>query len=202
MTRTFAHAALSTHDCCGEASICIPIKTSRRSELVVRAIFLLAASAIAVPAQASSNHDAPLLTDGFKALEGEWQCDGHFISSGKPLSQISFRADARTAALIVRHDDRPPGQYHALELWTAGNPRQGFRATLVDAFGGTRWFQSPGWDGATLVWTRYDNGKPAEQFAYEIPKPGRLKIDWSVSRENGPMVLGDTLDCARSAPGP
>lgn len=182
--------------------MCIPKKLSRLSELVFRPIFLLAASAIAVPAQASSAPNAPVLTDGFGALEGEWQCDGHFISSGKPLSsQISFLADERTAALIVRHDDRPPGQYHALEVWTAGNPREGYRATLVDAFSGTRWFQSPGWNGTTLVWTRYDNGRPAEQFAYQIVRPGRLKIDWSVSRENGPMVLGDTLDCARRAPG-
>lgn len=136
--------------------------------------------------------------DAFGPLEGSWHCAGYFVASGKPLSSdIDFKIDERSGALVVRHDDRAPGQYHALELWTGGNARSGFRATIVDSYNGSRWLESPGWNGPLLVWTRSVGGKAAEQFAYRMIAPAALQIDWSVSRGNAPLALGDRLNCKR-----
>jgi len=135
--------------------------------------------------------------DGFAPLEGEWHCEGHFVSNGKHLSSdVEFKQDANSGALIVRHDDRPPGQYHSLELWTARPAQRPIRAAIADGFTGMRWFESPGWSGGTLVWTRTEDGTAIEQFAYRLLGPGSLAIDWS-RKVGGTMALGDTVSCAK-----
>ena len=170
----------------------------RWSRRIGRSILVMTASttALSVPSAAAQSR---AVSDPFGPLEGRWRCSGHLIATGKPLSsEISFRKDLETGALVVRHDDLAPGQYHALELWTPGTAHQTFRATIADSYNGSRWFSSPGWSGRILVWTRYDHQQPAEQFAYEMEGPGALKIDWSVARDKAPMTLGDTLRCTRS----
>jgi len=153
---------------------------------------------IAAHSGASGASGPAAAIDAFGPLEGSWHCEGYFVASGKPLSSdIDFKIDERSGALIVRHDDRAPGQYHALELWTGGNARSGFRATIVDSYNGSRWLESPGWNGPLLVWTRSVGGKAAEQFAYRMIAPAALQIDWSVSRGNAPLALGDRLNCKR-----
>lgn len=132
----------------------------------------------------------------FQTLEGHWRCEGHFVSNGKRISSdISFHLDQATGAEIVRHDDHAPGQYHALESWAASSAGAGLRAAIVDRFSGMRWFQSPGWNGPTLNWSRIEEGRIAEQFAYRFLATGELRVDWSVSRSGGPLTLGDTLTC-------
>jgi hypothetical protein len=71
----------------------------------------------------------------------------------------------------------------------------GLRAAISDKYSGMRWFESPGWVGKTLTWTRWDHGVAAEQFAYELGTD-TLQVQWSVARE-GAMKLGDTLMCRR-----
>ncbi len=142
----------------------------------------------------------PATTGDFQPLEGQWSCKGHFISSGKPISsQLEFERDAGTGALIVRHDDRAPGRYHALELWSSGNAQEGsgLHAAIADGHGGMRWFDSAGWDGSTLTWTRRENDREVEQLAYRMNPFGSLSVDWSVSRDDSPMALGDTITCAK-----
>jgi hypothetical protein len=47
---------------------------------------------------------------------GNWSCKGNFTSNGAPITaDLSIQDDERSGALIVRHDDVPPGAYHALE---------------------------------------------------------------------------------------
>ena len=127
---------------------------------------------------------------------GTWSCKGSFASNGAPIAaDVSMQSDERSGALIVRHDDIPPGAYHALEVWTANKSGTGARAAISDKYSGMRWFESPGWVGSTLTWTRLENGLAAEQFAYEF-KGDTLQVTWSIMRD-GAMRLGDTLACRR-----
>jgi len=76
----------------------------------------------------------------------------------------------------------------------------GLRAAISDRYSGMRWFESPGWAGNTLTWTRWDHGVAAEQFSYEL-RADALQIRWSVARD-GNMKPGDTLLCRRAGVAP
>lgn len=133
---------------------------------------------------------------GFAKLEGRWSCSGRFIANGRAItSEVDFTRDVVSGALIVRHDDSAPAAYHALEIWALAGPGPALRASIVDSYSGMRWFESPGWSGTTVVWTRFDGADAVEQFTYALGGPGKLTIDWSVARPAGAMTLGDTLAC-------
>jgi len=128
---------------------------------------------------------------------GNWSCKGNFTSNGAPIAaDLSIQFDERSGALMVRHDDVPPGAYHALEIWMANKAGSGARAAVSDHYSGMRWFESPGMEGSKLTWTRLENGVAAEQFAYDF-KGDAMQVDWSTAR-GGAMKLGDTLVCRRT----
>lgn len=156
---------------------------------IVAPVLLLIMGAVAIPASAQGGD---LLT----RFAGNWSCKGNFSNGALIAADLSMQADERSGALIVRHDDVPPGAYHALEVWTANKTGTGARASISDKYSGMRWFESPGWVGSTLTWTRLENGEAAEQFAYEI-KDDTMQVTWSVMR-GGAMKLGDTLVCRRA----
>jgi len=172
-----------------------------RGCMVVQRLSRLAVlTSVVAAASLSGVVQAAEVAPGFAALEGRWSCAGHFISSGRPIaSWLVITADTSSGALVVRHDDQPPAAYHALELWSVAKPGAGLRATIVDAYSGMRWLESPGWQGPNLVWTRFEAGAVAEQFAYRLQPGGGLTIDWSTAR-TGAMTLGDTLACTRAPP--
>ncbi len=156
---------------------------------------LLGSVALLGPAFAQAASDP-----GFAKLEGKWSCSGHFIANARAISsEIDFTRDPVSGALIVRHDDIAPAAYHALEVWASAGPGPALRAAIVDSYSGMRWFESPGWIGTTLVWTRFDGANAAERFAYTLGDPRKLTIGWSVARAGGAMTLGDTLACAPMA---
>jgi hypothetical protein len=135
--------------------------------------------------------------DAIAKFVGNWSCKGNFASNGAPIAaDLSIQPDERSGALIVRHDDVAPGAYHALEIWMVNKTGTGARAAISDKYSGMRWFESPGWVGSILTWTRFENGIAAEQFAYEF-KGDNMQVDWSVAR-NGAMKVGDTLLCRRA----
>jgi hypothetical protein len=126
---------------------------------------------------------------------GHWSCKGNF-SNGAPIAaELSIEADTRSRALIVHHDDLPPGAYHSLEVWMPNRTGAGLRAALSDEFSGMRWFESAGWTGDVLTWVRKENSVPVEQFAYEF-KANTLQIQWSIAKA-GAMKVGDTITCNR-----
>ena len=134
---------------------------------------------------------------GLQRFVGDWSCKGNFTSNGAPIAaNLSIQSDERSGALIVRHDDVPPGAYHALEVWMANKTGPGVRAAISDQYSGMRWFESVGWAGNALAWIRLDNGVPVEQFVYEF-KGDALQVEWSIAR-GGTMKLGDTLLCRRA----
>jgi hypothetical protein len=128
---------------------------------------------------------------------GNWSCKGSFTGNGASIAaDLSIQPDERSGALIVRHDDVPPNSYHALEIWTMNKTGTGARAAVSDKYSGMRWFESTGWVGSILTWTRLENGIAAEQFAYEF-KGENMKVEWSIAR-NGKMTLGDAILCRRA----
>lgn len=151
---------------------------------------LLITGAVAIPATARAG-------EGLTRFVGNWSCKGNFTSNGAPIAaNLAIQSDEPSGALIVRHDDASPGAYHALEIWMPNKAGTGARAAISDQYSGMRWFESPGWVGSTLTWTRMENGAAAEQFAYEI-KGDSMQVAWSRVRD-GAMILGDTLMCRRA----
>jgi hypothetical protein len=129
---------------------------------IVILAMLMIAGAVAIPATAQEN-------GALRKFVGNWSCKGSFISNGVPITaNLSIQFDERSGALMVRHDDVPPGAYHALEVWMANKAGAGARAAISDHYSGMRWFESPGLAGSKLIWTRLENGVAAEQFAYEF----------------------------------
>ena len=150
-----------------------------------RATLLLSVLAASLPVQGAD----------LARFVGHWSCKGNF-SNGAPIAaELSIEAHAPSGALIVHHDDVPPGGYHALEVWMPNKTGAGFRAALSDKFSGMRWFESTGWAGDVLTWVRTENGVPGEQFAYEF-KANTLQVQWSIAKA-GAMKVGDTIACNR-----
>jgi hypothetical protein len=146
---------------------------------MVRASLLIPVLTGSVPAQGAD----------LARFVGHWSCKGNF-SNGAPIAaELSIEADGNGGALIVRHDDVPPGGYHALEVWMPNRTGVGLRAALSDKFSGMRWLESAGWTGDVLTWVRTENGVPAEQFVYEF-KASTLQVQWSIAKA-GAMRVGD-----------
>jgi len=155
--------------------------------------FLIGGSALlAAPAPASAQGGGPLAR-----FVGNWSCKGNFTSNGAPIAaDLAIALDERSGALIIHHDDVPPGAYHALEVWMMNKGGTGLRAAISDSYSGMRWFESQGTVSGPLILARMENGVAAEQFAYDF-KGEALQVDWSVAR-GGAMKLGDTILCRRA----
>jgi hypothetical protein len=136
----------------------------------------------------------------FQRLAGRWTCVGHFVANNSPLAaRLQIEPDAASQALLVHHDDAPPGAYHSFEVWSTATKGPSARASIVDAYSGMRWFSSSGWSGDTLTWTRAGDGEGSEAFLYAWQPDGTLKIDWLTRRSDGALQLGDTLACRRTS---
>ncbi|HEY3949737.1 hypothetical protein [Phenylobacterium sp.] len=156
-----------------------------------RASILAAAVLASVgAAEAQSKTDVTSL----KAFQGRWDCTGAFASGKPTASDITATWDAPSQSLILHQDDKPPGPFHAIELWGAGEG-VGFRAAISDPFSGERWLESPGWADDKLTWTRYEGVKPMERFIYSRPNARGFFVEWFPIDKTGAFVLGDRLAC-------
>jgi hypothetical protein len=133
-------------------------------------------------------------------LLGEWECSGTFAKSGKPISSgLNISADLDGAWIIVRHDDHPPNQFHALELWGYDKTAHQFENSVFDNFSGSRKFVSPGWNGTQFIWTRSDVAPDAvtERFLFDRQHSCKLQITWQVKKPKEDWIVGDTLVCRK-----
>lgn len=129
-------------------------------------------------------------------IEGNWSCEGYFIRNKRPISaDMSITHDVRSGALVLHHDDRAPGSYHSLEVWSASKDGS-LKSAISDAYG-MRWFTSHDWDGRSLKLNRIEDGTVVEQFSYEFRDTNTFKIDWAVSRNGNRLTTGDTILCHR-----
>lgn len=87
--------------------------------------------------------------------------------------------------------------YAALEVWSV-QPSGAMQATIVSAGAPVRTFESAGWSGDTLDWTRSRDGRPVERFSYRRSSDGRIAVTWSRAGAGGSLQVGDVLQCTRS----
>jgi hypothetical protein len=148
-------------------------------------------------AKAANVAAPPQPSGAFTYFDGTWRCDGIFPSTGKTISStMSFHWNASTGALVKQHDDLPPHNYHAVELWTV-SAKGSLQNLIADAFGGVRLFSSSDWNGKTLTWGRDADESHQEQFVYTRLDADRMQVDWATSERGGTFVVGDTLTCLR-----
>ena len=159
---------------------------SRRAAIAA----MLAALAAGGSAQAQLAKD----TASLKAFEGRWDCAGAFANGQPTASDITAVWDAPSGSLILHQDDKPPGPFHAIELWGAADG-PGFRAAISDPYSGVRWLESPGWADDKLTWTRYEAARPAERFVFSRPNARGFFVEWYPVNKAGAFVLGDRLVC-------
>lgn len=142
---------------------------------------------LAVVAQA-----APAL----QSFVGRWTCSGSFVRSGKPiLSKIDIALDSPSGALVVRHDDKPPLQYHSLEVWSPDLRGGGVQASIADRQNGMRVFHSPPIRNDELVFSRPDERDPAEVFQYKLDAARVMHVEWKIARVGAGLAVGDVLTC-------
>ena len=133
---------------------------------------------------------------------GAWDCAGHFPSNGKAIaSTVRFDREAAVGAIVQRHDDRTPFEYHAMELWVYQPTAATFSSAIADNFGGVREFHSAGWQGDDLTWQSMAGVSPTQRFVYHRIDAGTFRLDWDVSKDGTRYVVGDTLTCKHRAPG-
>jgi hypothetical protein len=137
----------------------------------------------------------------FSPFTGRWSCDGIFPKSGKHIaSQIVVAPDLQGAWLTVRHDDMPPDQFHALELWGFDSAAKNFVAFIYDNFGGVRKFTSVGLAGDQLIWkgesTKADP-PITERFVFKLKDPSQLVVSYEVQRGSADWMIGDILTCKK-----
>jgi hypothetical protein len=132
-------------------------------------------------------------------FEGAWGCEGVFLPSNRPLaSDIAFRDDPRSGALVKDHLDRPPGRYAATETWALAPDGKTYRAGIASS-GAMRWYRSEGWKGDEWTWTRQrDAAEPEEAFAFIRQDPATMIVEWRISRNGAPMTVGDRITCHRA----
>jgi hypothetical protein len=141
---------------------------------------------------------APPTSEALRYFDGSWHCDGVFPSNGRKISsKLTFVWYAQTGSILKQHDDEVPNEYHAIELWAASN-KGGFKNMIADSFGGIRHFSSTGWAADALTWVNDSDPAGKEQFAYTKLNPDTMRVDWMISKNGAPFVIGDTLTCSRT----
>jgi len=130
---------------------------------------------------------------------GQWNCECEFVASKKPIaSHIAVAPDLDGSWLAFRWDDNAPNQYHALELWGFDKTAKQFTNFTHGNFGGLRLFDSPGWDGDTLIWTGDALTTPPtlnQRFVIERKPNKQFVISWQVRKPEADWVTGDRLTC-------
>jgi hypothetical protein len=130
---------------------------------------------------------------------GEWNCEGEFTASKKPIAaHISTTPDLDGAWIAFRWTDRAPSQFHALELFGYDKTAKHFTNFIHDNFGGVRMFNSSGWEADTLTWTGNALAAPAppnERFVVERKSAKEFVITWETRKPDAEWKSGDRLIC-------
>ena len=130
---------------------------------------------------------------------GEWNCEGEFIASKKPIAaHISTAPDLDGSLIAFRWTDQAPSTFHALELFGYDKAAKHFTNFIHDNFGGVRLFDSPGWEADTLTWTGNIlsvSAAPSERFVIERKSAKEFVITWETRKVGADWNAGDRLTC-------
>jgi len=130
---------------------------------------------------------------------GEWNCEGEFIASKKPIAaHISTAPDLDGSWIAFRWTDREPSPFHALELFGFDKTAHHFTNFIHDNFGGVRLFNSPGWEADRLTWTGdalATLATPSERFVIERKSSKEFLITWETRKRQAEWTAGDRLTC-------
>jgi hypothetical protein len=154
---------------------------------------------LAMPGQPQPKLKPELISLTF--FQGVWSCDGKFSKDDRKISSdMTFQPDLEGAWIMVRHDDRPPNRFHAVEFWGFDKTTGRFVAVINDSFGSTRMFTSPGWQGDRLIWdgdALTPEKKPQQHFLFEKKGPHEFVVTFELSREEGGWKPIDVLTCTK-----
>jgi len=166
--------------------------------LILQAIVTMAAVAMMIEKPPSGLK--PELA-GLSFFEGSWDCNGKFLKNDKKISSdMTFRPDLEGSWLMLRHDDRAPNQFHAVEFWGFDKPSDRFVAVVTDNFGSVRMFTSPGWQQDRLEWTGdllTPDKKANQRFLFERKGAREFVMTFELSKEQSDWQPIDTLICAK-----
>lgn len=155
-------------------------------------------SALFVACVASADRPAlqPALAP-FTGFPGKYHCSGSFVKSGKAISSTeTFTSELSGYRLMMRHEDEPPFQFDALELWGFDAHKKSFVAHIFDNFGGEREFDSPGWQDNRFVWTNVDTtAKQRDRFVFERNPGTGYRFTYEVSPDGSSWSGVDSLVC-------
>lgn len=167
------------------------------------AAILLATPRSARPQAVTAPGAAPPVTlaDSLMPLrffQGRWSCQGEFPRNGKHIaSGERFTPDLAGHWLVMRHVDRPPFAYHALEAWGYDASQKRFISYVFDNVPQVREYVSPGWVESRLVWTLLGQNGKADRFVFERKSGAEYRVDYSVTLDGESWILVDTLTCQR-----
>src|SRR4029077_3165825 len=164
-------------------------------------ISLIALIAMTVVLSMTGKTDSPLkpALSALAYFQGDWSCDGHFFKRDRKIAaDMTFRPDLNGAWLLLRHDDRPPNQFHAMEFWGFDEAGKQYISMVADSAGGLRLFTSPGWTEDRLVWTGDSLKQNATQrFIFEKKSARAFAMTYAALRSEGEWASIDTLTCNR-----
>jgi hypothetical protein len=182
------------------------LKGKRLSVVALAALFAFLAVLVVAPTNVNSQTPAPAALSALKpAMQplafflGEWNCEGEFIASKKPIAaHISTVPDLDGSLIAFRWTDREPSPFHALELFGYDKTANHFTNFIHDNFGGVRLFNSPGWEADTLTWTGNllaTSAPPSERFVIERKSAKEFVITWETRKPQADWAAGDRLTC-------
>lgn len=106
---------------------------------------------------------------------GEGEGQGEFSSGKKIEADVEFTAELDNQKLSYRHTDRLPNRYKALGIWGYDPETNKFVMLVDDNFGGSRVFESDGWQNGKIVFLK-DVSVTASAYPERSPLKPRLII--------------------------
>ena len=164
---------------------------------------LLAMSLTVCPGHGIRQRTSLIPPSGF-SFAGYWQCSGNFPANGRHHRSIyhgEASADGKWLDL-TETDIEPKGYVGRYQLGAdAGKDKLVFIDTNS---AGYAIFESPGWDGHTLIVTstevlHYSSASPKNRFLYTVHDPAHFDVEWQYEK-SGAWTSGDLLHCAAQTP--
>ena len=145
-------------------------------------------------------HASSLTPPAGFSFAGYWQCSGTFPSSGRQHRSVyhgEASADGKWVDLTETDID-PKGYVGRYEI---GADASQDKLVFIDMnSSGYAIFDSPGWDGRTLIVTstevlRYSSVAPKNRFLYTVNDPQHFDVEWQYQKAAA-WASGDLLHCA------